>query len=144
MDALTFILKTVTPFWRTHGKRITDDVHAFLIVPLYRNEFTGEAKWYPIAHLPQRTTQHWLALMMVFFLTIGMLLIQTSVAVLCSVNYTLGWIPYRYNQVGWAALPFFWVGIVIQWLVILCELVILMMQIGTFLWWVGWSIGLVI
>ncbi|KAH7880899.1 uncharacterized protein C8R40DRAFT_1261516 [Lentinula edodes] len=52
MDALTFILDSVTPFWRSYGKLIGDDVQDFLIVPLYRNEYTGEAKRYPIPRLP--------------------------------------------------------------------------------------------
>ncbi|KAK0481661.1 hypothetical protein IW261DRAFT_1682150 [Armillaria novae-zelandiae] len=43
MDALTFLLDSVTPFWRTYGKTIGDDFKDFLIVPLYRNEFTGES-----------------------------------------------------------------------------------------------------
>lgn len=141
MDALTFILDSVTPFWRTYGKLIGDDVQAFLIVPLYRNEFTGEAKRYPIAHLPQRSFRHWVGLLMFFILTIVVMFLQARAALSCSVHYRLEWIPF--DGVRWAALPLFWVGIVIQWLAVLGELAILVMQVGMLMWWVGWSVRLV-
>ena len=41
LDALTLLLDTVTPFWRNYGKVIGEDVQDFLIIPWYRNEFTG-------------------------------------------------------------------------------------------------------
>ncbi|KAG6817747.1 hypothetical protein H0H87_004538 [Tephrocybe sp. NHM501043] len=62
MDTLTFILDTVTPFWRSYGKPIGEDIRDFLIIPLYRNEFTGESKRYPITQMPVRSLRHWLGL----------------------------------------------------------------------------------
>ncbi|KIK70743.1 hypothetical protein GYMLUDRAFT_32792 [Collybiopsis luxurians FD-317 M1] len=141
MDALTFILDTVTPFWRTYGKTIGDDVQAFLIIPLYRNEFTGETKRYPILRVPQRSFRHWVGLSMFFVLTIAVLLLQIRAAVSCSSNYKLRWIPY--DGIRWAILPLFWIGIVIQWMAALGELLVLLMQVVTFMWWVGWLVRLV-
>ncbi|KAF9076028.1 hypothetical protein BDP27DRAFT_1414577 [Rhodocollybia butyracea] len=136
MDALTFILDTVTPFWRTYGKTIGDDVQVFLIIPLYRNEFTGEAKRYPITRLPQRSFRHWVGLLALFLLTVMVMILQARAALACSVNYKLQWIPY--GGVRWAALPLFWMGILIQWMAVSGELAVLVMQVGTVLWWIGW------
>ncbi|KAI0931685.1 hypothetical protein AcW1_000980 [Taiwanofungus camphoratus] len=59
LDALTLLLDTVTPFWRNYGKVIGEDVQDFLIIPWYRNEFTGESKRYPIKRFPRRSFRHW-------------------------------------------------------------------------------------
>lgn len=142
MDALTFILDTMTPFWRTYGKTIGDDIQAFLIVPLYRNEFTGEPKRYPVTHLPRRSFQHWVALLLFFHLTIGVIFLQVRAALSCLANYMLDrWIPW--DGVRWVVLPLFWMGIVIQWLAVLGEMAILGMEVGTVMWWAGWSIKIV-
>lgn len=141
MDALTFILDSITPFWRNYGRVIGDDVQAFLIVPLYRNEFTGEAKRYPITRLPRRSFQHWIALLLFFILTIVVMFFQARTALSSSVHFRLKWITV--DGLRWIVLPFFWGGIVIQWLAVLGELAILMMQVGTLMWWVGWSVRLV-
>ncbi|KAJ3749301.1 hypothetical protein DFH05DRAFT_1593438, partial [Lentinula detonsa] len=63
MSFLTLLLDTITPFWRTYGKVIGDDIQDFLIIPLYRHEFTGESKRYPIRRVPKRSVRHWIGLM---------------------------------------------------------------------------------
>ncbi|KAJ3739829.1 hypothetical protein DFH05DRAFT_1585368, partial [Lentinula detonsa] len=63
MSFLTLLLDTITPFWLTYGKVIRDDVQDFLIIPLYRHEFTGESKRYPIRRVPKRSVRHWIGLM---------------------------------------------------------------------------------
>ncbi|EAU92769.2 hypothetical protein CC1G_01814 [Coprinopsis cinerea okayama7 len=138
MDALTLLLDTVTPLWRSYGKTIGEDVRDFLIIPLYRNEFTGEAKRYPIQGLPQRSLRHWLGLIIFFFSSIAVNYLQLQSAVTSMLNYRLQWIPY--DGVRWTALPLFWIAIIIQWIAVLIEMVIVLMQLGTIAWWIGWFV----
>ncbi|TFK30875.1 hypothetical protein FA15DRAFT_662938 [Coprinopsis marcescibilis] len=138
MDALTLLLDTVTPFWRNYGKTIGEDVRDFLIIPLYRNEFTGEAKRYPIRSLPRRTLRHWLGLVVFFFASIVGTLLQIRGAIASLHHYLLHWIPY--DSIRWTALPLFWIAIVIQWIAVIIELAIVLMQIGTMAWWLGWLV----
>ncbi|KAH9950886.1 hypothetical protein B0H21DRAFT_776303 [Amylocystis lapponica] len=77
LDALTFLLDTVTPFWRNYGKVIGEDIQDFLIIPWYRNEFTGEPKRYPIKCFPKRSFRHWVGLLFLSFLSICVTTLQT-------------------------------------------------------------------
>ncbi|KAK0466458.1 uncharacterized protein EV420DRAFT_1511717 [Desarmillaria tabescens] len=138
MDALTFLLDTVTPFWRTYGKTIGDDFRDFLIVPLYRNEFTGESKRYPLTHVPVRSFRHWIGLVVFFYLSIAVTILQTRTALTSSFHWGLQWITY--GGVRWIVIPFFWVGIVIQWCAVLLELLLVLTQVGSLVWWLGWSV----
>lgn len=138
MDALTLLLDTVTPFWRTYGKTIGEDVRDFLIIPLYRNEFTGETKRYPIKGIPRRSLRHWLGLVVFFFLSIGINILQVRAAISSSLHFRLRLIPY--DGIRWTALPFFWIAILIQWLAVIFEFTIVFMQVGVITWWTGWSV----
>ncbi|KAF8632971.1 hypothetical protein AX15_001568 [Amanita polypyramis BW_CC] len=138
MDALAFVLDSVTPFWRTYGKTIGEDIRDFLIIPLYRNEFTGEAKRYPITHAPKRSLRHWLGLCLLCFLSITVTLLQTRVAITSVMHSGLRYIPYE--SIRWTMLPFFWVMIVIQWSIVLAEFAFLLSELAVILWWAGWSI----
>ncbi|KAF9040472.1 hypothetical protein BDZ89DRAFT_1156684 [Hymenopellis radicata] len=140
MDALTLLLDTVTPFWRTYGKTIGEDVQDFLIIPLYRNEFTGEAKRYLITSVPKRSLRHWVLLIVFFYGTIGLVILQGRAAVTSSMHIGLQWIPY--DGIRWIALPFVFIGIVIQWCAVIVELAIVLGQIGVLIWWIGWSVKL--
>ncbi|KAG5654689.1 hypothetical protein H0H81_007445 [Sphagnurus paluster] len=138
MDTLTFLLDTVTPFWRTYGKPIGEDMRDFLIVPLYRNEFTGESKRYPISRIPNRSFRHWLGLVVFFFASLSVNILQVRAAASSAAHYKLPMIPYE--SIRWTVLPFFWVSIIIQWWAVLVESVIVLMQLGVVVWWIGWSI----
>ena len=138
MDALTLILDSVTPLWRTYGKTIGEDIRDFLIVPLYRNEFTGEAKRYPITHLPVRSLRHWLGLCLFYISSFTVTLLQTRIAI--ASHSGLRYIPYE--GIRWTALPFFWVMIIIQWFIVITEYVILILELGVVLWWTGWTVKL--
>lgn len=138
MDALTFLLDTVTPFWRTYGKTIGEDVRDFLIVPLYRNEFTGEAKRYRIAGVPRRSFRHWMGLLFFLLSSIGVTFLQGRAAMSSACHYRLEWITY--GSLRWTALPFFWLGIIIQWWAVVAEFAIVAMQLAVLTWWAGWSI----
>ncbi|KAG6832558.1 hypothetical protein H0H92_000187 [Tricholoma furcatifolium] len=140
MDTLTFILDTVTPFWRSYGKLIGEDMRDFLIIPLYRNEFTGETKRYPISRMPTRSPRHWLGLVLFFFASITMAFLQVRAALSSSALYKLQMIPYE--SVRWTALPFFWLSIVVQWWAVVAESVIVLLQLGVVVWWAGWSVRL--
>ncbi|KAK0208815.1 hypothetical protein DFS33DRAFT_1372074 [Desarmillaria ectypa] len=138
MDALTFLLDTVTPFWRTYGKTIGDDFRDFLIVPLYRHEFTGESKRYPLTHVPVRSFRHWIGLVVFFYGSIAVTVLQIRTALTSSVHWGLQWITY--GGLRWIVIPFFWVGIVIQWCAVFLELLLVLTQVGSLVWWLGWSV----
>ncbi|KJA25846.1 hypothetical protein HYPSUDRAFT_134350 [Hypholoma sublateritium FD-334 SS-4] len=140
MDALTLLLDTVTPVWRTYGKAIGEDVRDFLIIPLYRNEFTGESKPYPIRGFPRRSLYHCVGLCIFLISSVAVNFLQARAAVTSTLNFRLQWISY--DGVRWTALPFFWIAIVIQWLAVVCELAIVFLQLGVIFWWVGWSVRL--
>lgn len=138
MDALTFLLDTVTPFWRTYGKRIGEDVCHFLIIPLYRNEFTGEAKRYRIKELPKRSPRHWMGLFLFFLASIAINVLQLRAAISSSLHWQLRWIPY--DGVRYTALPFFSLGILLQWVAVVLEFVVVFMQMSVVAWWTGWYV----
>ncbi|KAF8078854.1 hypothetical protein FPV67DRAFT_82266 [Lyophyllum atratum] len=138
MDTLTFLLDTVTPFWRTYGKPIGEDIRDFLIIPLYRNEFTGESKRYQILRIPNRSFRHWLGLVMFFIASVMINVLQARAAVSSAGHYKLQMIPYE--SIRWTALPFFWISIIIQWWAVLTEFVVVFLQLGALVWWAGWSL----
>ncbi|KAJ6621153.1 hypothetical protein B0H10DRAFT_1790560, partial [Mycena sp. CBHHK59/15] len=140
MDALTFFLDTVTPFWRTYGKTIGDDVQHFLIIPLYRNEFTGESKRYTIDKFPRRSLRHWIGLLLFFLGSLVVTSLQGRAAASSTYHFWLSWIPYPY--IRRMILPFFWVGIVIQWWAVLVEFSVALTQLAVVVWWVGWYINI--
>ncbi|KAF7981120.1 hypothetical protein HWV62_34847 [Athelia sp. TMB] len=136
LDTLTVILDTVTPFWRTYGKTIGEDVQDFLIIPLYRNEFTGEPKRYPILHLPKRSFRHWLGLLIFFITAVAVTAIQFY-AIMGELSYhRLPWSAL--NGLRWAVIPIFWMAIVGQIIATLVELSIVATQLAVFIWWLGW------
>lgn len=139
MDALTIFLDTVTPFWRTYGKTIGEDLQDFLIIPLYRNEYTGAAKRFPITRVPPRSFRHCVALLLLFYTSITVSLLQTRAAITSTVHWRLLFVP---ASLRWLVLPFFWLGIVIQWGAVLTELAIVFTQLYVIFWWVGWSVKL--
>lgn len=138
MDALTFILDSVTPFWRTYGKTIGEDIGDFLIIPLYRNEFTGEAKQYPITCVPRRSLRHWLALALLYLSTATVTFISTRIAITLVTHGGLKSIPYE--SIRWTALPFFWILIVTFWSLVFTQFIVLFLEVVVILWWFGWLI----
>ncbi|KAJ7751280.1 hypothetical protein DFH07DRAFT_745553 [Mycena maculata] len=140
MDVLTFVLDTVTPFWRTYGKTIGDDVQHFLIIPLYRNEFTGESKRYTIDKFPRRSLRHWVFLFLFFLGTVALTFLQTRAAVSSTAHFWLAWIPYIYLR-RLMLIPY-WVGIIIQWWAVGAELCIVLTQMAVVVWWAGWYVNI--
>jgi len=138
MDALTFILDNVTPFWRQYGKTIGEDIRDFLIIPLYRNEFTGEPKSYPIMFVPRRSLRHWSGLGLLYLSTIALTFLSTRIAITFVTHAGLRYIPYE--GIRWTALPFFWIMIVIQWIIVLTAFTILFLEFAVLFWWTGWLI----
>lgn len=140
MDALTFFLDTITPFWRNYGKTIGEDIQDFLIIPWYRNEFTGETKRYPVKSLPRRPVYHWFALLGLSAVTAVITFLQTRAAITSTWHYRLLWID---NQgLRWTILPFFWAAIVIQWFAVIVELCVVFLQVAVVAWWLGWFVRL--
>lgn len=138
MEALTLLLDTVTPVWRNYGKIIGEDVQDFLIVPWYRNEFTGESRRYAIEHLPRRSLHHWVGLLLFYLITVCILLLQTGAALSSTRHYSLSWITHA--GVRWLVLPFFTIGLFAQWTAVLVECCIVLAEVGVVLWWLGWAV----
>jgi hypothetical protein len=136
MDTLTFILDTVTPFWRTYGKTIGEDVQDFLVIPLYRNEFTGETKRYPILSLPKRSYRRWLGLILFFGVAVGVTTLQSRATITFLSYYRLPW--RALNGFRWAVMPFFWIAALIQVFAVFIEFCIVFAQLGVVAWWIGW------
>ncbi|EKM61344.1 uncharacterized protein PHACADRAFT_111833 [Phanerochaete carnosa HHB-10118-sp] len=138
LDALTLLLDTVTPVWRNYGKVIGEDVQDFFIIPWYRNEFTGEQKRYPIASLPRRSFQHWFGLFLFSLISIAITALQIGAAVSSTLNYNLPWISH--SGLRWFFIPFFVVGLFIQWTAVIIECLIVFAEFGVVLWWLGWAV----
>ena len=138
LDALTLLLDTVTPVWRNYGKVIGEDVQDFLIIPWYRNEFTGEQQRYPITRLPRRSLRHWLGLLVFSCTTICIALLQLGAAVSSTLNYNLPWIAH--TGFRWVFIPFFAVGLLIQWCAVLVECSVVFAEFGVIAWWLGWAV----
>jgi hypothetical protein len=140
MDVATFFLDIVAPFWRRHGKPIGKDFRDFIIVPLYRNEFTGESKRYPITQLPRRSLRHWSGLLALFsfiYLSCWKLL---WLAILSTSYYRIPWIEDP--GLWWFILPFFWICVITQWITFLILVALAILQTMTLAWWVGWALRL--
>ncbi|KAI6153943.1 hypothetical protein BKA82DRAFT_4095625 [Pisolithus tinctorius] len=140
MDVLTFVLDTITPFWRNYGKTIMEDIQDFLIIPWYRNEFTGEPKRYPVESLPRRSVRHWFSFLGLFAFIILITFLQARAAITSTWHYRLLWIDN--HGIRWAILPLFWVAIVIQWVAVIIELCIVFLHAAVVSWWLGWLVGL--
>ncbi|KAI0697560.1 hypothetical protein BC835DRAFT_1337723 [Cytidiella melzeri] len=138
LDALTLLLDTVTPVWRNYGKVIGEDVQDFLIIPWYRNEFTGEKQRYPIKHLPRRSFRHWIGLFLFSLISKCVLVLQTSAAISYTAHYNIPWITNPGFR--WLVIPFFTAGIFIQWISVIIECCIVLAQIGVIFWWLGWAV----
>jgi len=136
MDALTILLDSVTPLWRNYGKVIGVDAQDFLIIPWYRNEFTGEAERYPIKALPRRSLRHWVALIFFYITTLVFLILQWRAARSFSSLYFL---PFNASPaLWWISVPVFGIIALILWVAVLVETCIVFAQFSVVLWWVGW------
>lgn len=141
MDFLTLFLDTVTPFWRTYGKTIGEDIRDFLIVPLYRNEFTGEPKRYPITRFPARSARHWVCLLSVFVACGAAVVVQARTAWGLGLGLG-GGVAEERAGVRWVFVPLFWAGMMVWWGAVLVEGVVVVSQVGMSAWWAGWLVGL--
>lgn len=141
MNALTFLLDSITPFWRSYGKTIGIDIQDFLIIPWYRNEFTGQAKRYPITGLPNRSFRHWFGLLLFAIGCHACLFMQIRGTVYATVQgfmFLCGQNP----GVSIALLPSMTAICVVMWVAVICGFSIIVAQIGIVLWWLGWSVGI--
>lgn len=140
MDALTLLLDTVTPFWRNYGKVIGEDVQDFLIIPWYRNEFTGEPKRYLIERCPRRSFRHWIGLLFLSFCSVSVTVLQIRAAISLTYQFHMPWITHP--GLWWTFIPIYIFLLIIQWCAVFIELSILVAQSGIVVWWLGWSVNL--
>lgn len=140
MDALTFILDNVAPVWRNYGRTIGEDITDFLIIPWYRNEFTGEPKRYDILSFPRRSIRHWFTLFFLFLSTFAITYLQMRAAIFCTFMYRHPWIDN--SGFRWLIMPCIWIAFLIHWFAVLFEVGIIILQFRVVAWWLGWSVGL--
>ncbi|OCH86045.1 hypothetical protein OBBRIDRAFT_761963 [Obba rivulosa] len=138
LDALTLLLDTVTPFWRNYGKVIGEDIQDFLIIPWYRHEFTGEPKRYPIKSFPRRSLRHWVGIICLYFLTLGVTTLQARAAMVSTLHCHLPFI--RHSGLWWICFPTFLIAILVQWCAVIFECCVLLAQWGVVVWWMGWTV----
>jgi hypothetical protein len=141
MDALTFMLDAVAPVWRTYGKRIGEDVRDFLIVPWYRNEFTGEARRYALPALPRRSARHWLALALLAAGAGALAGAQARLLATSAGYYALPGV--RHPGLWWALLPLFWLGMLVQACLLALTALVISAWTAVAVWWLGWMLGVV-
>jgi hypothetical protein len=79
-------------------------------------------------------------LVLFFAVSVFVCLLQAGAAVTSVSHYRLAWIEH--TGLRCTILPFFWVGIMIQWSAVLIEFCIVMMQAGMVLWWLAWAVKL--
>lgn len=138
LDLLTLVLDTVTPFWRIYGKVIGEDVQDFLIIPWYRNEFTGEQKRYPLTHLPRRSFRHWIGLLLFSATSIGLTSLSFRFAVSWTINYNLPWISHAGFR--WLLIPFSGLALLLMWCLVLLLFLVVLAEAGVVVWWLGWAV----
>ena len=117
------------------------DVQDFLIVPWYRNEFTGEPKRYLIQQFPRRSLRHWVGLLFLSFLSVSFTWLQTRAAISLTLHIDLPWIEHI--GLRWIIIPIYLALLLIQWCAVLIEYCVLAAQMGVTIWWVGWFVNLV-
>jgi hypothetical protein len=141
MDALTLLLDSITPFWRSYGKTIGIDIQDFLIIPWYRNEFTGQPKRYPIKRLPKRSFRHWFGLLLFAVGCHAFLFLQVGGALYATTNgfvFLLGQNP----GVSIMLLPCMIAVCLVMWFAAIFEFSVIIAQICVVLWWLGWAVGI--
>ena len=141
MDALTLLLDSITPLWRSYGKTIGVDIQDFLIIPWYRNEFTGKPKRYLITSLPKRSFRHWFGLLVFATGCHAVLFLQIRGAMYITANGFM----FLYGQnpgVGIVLLPCMIAICIVMWVAAVWEFSIIVAQIGIVFWWLGWALGI--
>lgn len=125
---------------KTFGRPIWDDVHDFLVIPWYRNEFSGEDQWYPVK-FPRRSFLHWIFLFcMAFSAPLGLVsTLQVVTALLTEVR--LDDIPYLAPRI------FIWTIFSMLMFVFLFTVLILsatvLGEVVMSFWWLAWLCRLV-
>ena len=132
---LSLLLSFTAPFMKTFGRPIWDDIHDFLVIPLYRNEFSGEEHWYEI-HFPRRSALHWLQLL-------GSGLV-TPVALI----YTLGMVRYLILDFHLREMPYLALSIIMYIFysiaissLVTASVVLFVTVLGectSLIWWAAW------
>ena len=82
--------------------------------------------------------RHWLGLLLFGLTSCGLALLQLGAAVSSTINVNLPWIAH--TGFRWVVIPFFAVGLVIQWCAVLVECSIVFAEFAVVMWWLGWAV----
>lgn len=137
---VSFSLTLFAPFMKTFGRPIWDDLHDFLVIPLYRNDFSGGDQWYPVS-FPSRSFSHWLRLLVVF-VAIPAVLKSGSDAFfeLLTGGYLVRVPSFIPSYVVYAVLSF-----CISWFAstLFVLLFAFVCEVAIIFWWLGWVLCIV-
>lgn len=125
---------------KTFGRPIWDELHDFLVIPIYRNDFSGEDHWYPVT-FPRRSFFHWLRLMS--FSIIAPLILKSGVHLFISL-LTEGYLLRIPDFIPWFLIYFAFSGIMFAFAVALFVLLVAVFcEFAIILWWSAWILCIV-
>ena len=138
--AISFVLTSVAPIMKTFGRPIWDELHDFLVIPIYRNDFSGEDHWYPVT-FPRRSCFHWSRL--IVFSAVAPYVLMHGIRLFASLlteGYLLripDFIPWFLIYSAFSTIMFAYaVALFILLVTVLCEFAII-------LWWSAWILCIV-
>ena len=138
--SISLALSSIAPFMKTFGRPIWNDLHDFLVIPWYRNDFSGEEYWYPV-NFPKRTSRHWLKLTLFIIMTPLCLKNGTRLLVnLLTQGYSIQ-IPFAIPSIVIYALYLFTLLFLMSVFVGLFFMVLA--QAAIIVWWSAWALRIV-
>lgn len=125
---------------KTFGRPVWNELHDFLVIPFYRNSFSGEENWYPVT-FPRRSLMQCLRLLLVAVSVPFLLLHGTRVFVeLLTGGYVLripSFIPSFVVYLLFSGIIGSYASFLLSLLaIVLCECFIV-------LWWTAWLMHIV-
>lgn len=125
---------------KTFGRPIWDDLHDFLVIPWYRNDFSGEEHWYPVK-FPKRTFRHWLKLTV--YVMGAPLCLKNGARLLVNL-LTQGYSIHIPLAIPWFVIYTLYLLILLSLMSALLGLfVVVLAEIAIVLWWSAWALRIV-
>ncbi len=137
---MSFVLNLLAPFMKTFGRPIWDDVHDFLVIPWYRNDFSGESDWYPV-NFPKRSLLHWICLLCLSSSAPVCLLSTCQVVASLLTEVRLDDIPFLAPRIFvWTIFSLLIFGFLMTILILSATV---LGEVVMFFWWAAWFLRLV-
>lgn len=138
--SLSFFLTSIAPLMKTFGRPIWDELHDFLVIPLYRNSFSGEDDWYPVS-FPHRSFMQWLRLLM---FTAGVPLLLYHGTRFFLELFTGGYVLRIPSYIPSPVVYLLFSGVMSSYASFLLSLLIIVLcECSIVLWWTAWLLRIV-